>query len=434
MKHVFSYWPAGAGADCAPLDGTVDAEVVVIGAGMAGLGTAHQLLRVRPGLDLVLLEARHAGFGASGRNAGIVETPISMPIWLFDGALPARESLWALATLRRRIDEAVRCLDAMGGEGQTSGSETAPQIRPTRVEVVATSRLAREALTHARRRLDDAGIPAGWTPAVEAATFGGRRGQGVLTLDGFTLDPAAGVRRLAASVRASGARVYEGTRCTRLVCSGPGKVEVETEGGGRVRARVAIDCSGSWSQPPAGKRFRLHLYQTYMVASERLDDAAIAALGGEACTVSEFPAMTYRRVHDRRLLFGGLAARVRQPEPSAEFDRERVRQLTKAVRHGLPELRDLAFELSWGGCISFTRRGAPSVGPDEATPGVFRSVGHHGLMPAFLSGSMLQGLVLGASEVDDEAERLRRAYDSTHLRILTAATTALRWWARSLAH
>ena len=47
---------------------TVDADVVVIGAGYTGLWTALAL-RER-GADVVVLERDYAGFGASGRNAG----------------------------------------------------------------------------------------------------------------------------------------------------------------------------------------------------------------------------------------------------------------------------------------------------------------------------------------------------------------------------
>src|ERR671914_870419 len=51
-----------------PLEGDVEADVVVIGAGYTGLWTALAL-RER-GAEVVVLERDYAGFGASGRNAG----------------------------------------------------------------------------------------------------------------------------------------------------------------------------------------------------------------------------------------------------------------------------------------------------------------------------------------------------------------------------
>ena len=48
------------------------ADVVIIGAGFTGLWTAYYLKRHAPMLEVVVLEADIAGFGASGRNGGWV--------------------------------------------------------------------------------------------------------------------------------------------------------------------------------------------------------------------------------------------------------------------------------------------------------------------------------------------------------------------------
>ncbi|MEO0390575.1 MAG: FAD-binding oxidoreductase, partial [Pseudomonadota bacterium] len=53
---------------CAPLDGDVRADVVIIGGGFTGLIAAVHLAEA--GACVVLLEAQHIGWGASGRNGG----------------------------------------------------------------------------------------------------------------------------------------------------------------------------------------------------------------------------------------------------------------------------------------------------------------------------------------------------------------------------
>ncbi|MCA1943301.1 MAG: FAD-binding oxidoreductase, partial [Yonghaparkia sp.] len=52
------------------LDGDVDTDVAIVGAGLTGLWTAYELQRRDPGLRIALIEKRIAGFGASGRNGG----------------------------------------------------------------------------------------------------------------------------------------------------------------------------------------------------------------------------------------------------------------------------------------------------------------------------------------------------------------------------
>ncbi|MGH2843070.1 MAG: NAD(P)/FAD-dependent oxidoreductase, partial [Solirubrobacteraceae bacterium] len=56
----------------APLAESRDADVCIVGAGYTGLWAARELLKLDPSLDVVLLEARFAGYGASGRNGGAV--------------------------------------------------------------------------------------------------------------------------------------------------------------------------------------------------------------------------------------------------------------------------------------------------------------------------------------------------------------------------
>ena len=46
--------------------------MTVVGGGYTGLWTAYYLLEIDPALDVVVLEAEHVGFGASGRNGGWV--------------------------------------------------------------------------------------------------------------------------------------------------------------------------------------------------------------------------------------------------------------------------------------------------------------------------------------------------------------------------
>ena len=52
------------------LERDLDVDVAIIGAGYTGLWTAYYLKRQAPGLDIAIVEAQTAGFGASGRNGG----------------------------------------------------------------------------------------------------------------------------------------------------------------------------------------------------------------------------------------------------------------------------------------------------------------------------------------------------------------------------
>ena len=52
------------------LRGDDTCDVAVVGGGLTGLWTAHYLHEADPSLDIRVVEAEFAGFGASGRNGG----------------------------------------------------------------------------------------------------------------------------------------------------------------------------------------------------------------------------------------------------------------------------------------------------------------------------------------------------------------------------
>ncbi|HEY9713546.1 MAG TPA: FAD-dependent oxidoreductase, partial [Chroococcales cyanobacterium] len=59
-----------------PLTGAQEADFAVIGAGFTGLWTAFFLRELAPSAKIVVVERSVAGYGASGRNAGIVSPSI----------------------------------------------------------------------------------------------------------------------------------------------------------------------------------------------------------------------------------------------------------------------------------------------------------------------------------------------------------------------
>ena len=67
-----SYWNQEAIPACEPLSEDLSCDVAIIGAGFTGLYAALHLKRHEPHLNIVLLEANQPGYGASGRNGGML--------------------------------------------------------------------------------------------------------------------------------------------------------------------------------------------------------------------------------------------------------------------------------------------------------------------------------------------------------------------------
>src|ERR1700758_2074681 len=105
-----SYYEATVERPVRPaLAGNLNANVCIVGGGLAGLSTALGLVE-RGVRDVVVLEAQQVGFGASGRNGGFVFGGYSLDCAdLLNVLGPARaRELYALTTdavdlMRQRI-------------------------------------------------------------------------------------------------------------------------------------------------------------------------------------------------------------------------------------------------------------------------------------------------------------------------------------------
>ncbi len=71
-SHAASYWLATAqpAPSAPPLRVDAEADVAIVGAGFRGLSTAWHLQRA--GISAIVLDANHIGWGASGRNGGML--------------------------------------------------------------------------------------------------------------------------------------------------------------------------------------------------------------------------------------------------------------------------------------------------------------------------------------------------------------------------
>ncbi len=423
MEQILTYWRSPVEVKTEPLSLNKEADVVIIGGGMAGLGTAYQLLKSDPDLDLWLLEAHEIGYGASGRNAGIIEAPLLNPMWMLPGSLPKSEANWALDCLHRRSDSELQNLKQICPHGELTESQTL---------IGATSRLALEALYHCHLALSIAGVSTRMVSADEVRTLCGSAGHGAIELRGYLANPLALTRDLAATVIASGGHIACGYRVAGIHPEKNGRHTIKLDSGTQIHARKVVVCTGAWTREiDVPDRPKVHPFATCMMASDLLEDGQTAGLGDESCCLSEVFRSSYRRLHQGRILYGGLGWLVKQPDWDSGFNKKMEVKLRKQVSAGLSRMNQIPWRYFWSGPTSTTGRGVPVIASAQEHPGIIYNIGFQAFLPAILSGNMVKGLVLGASHIDEEAERLRLAFSSSRIPWLGAAATGARLIART---
>lgn len=401
----YSFWLETSGDDLTPrppLDGSISVDVAILGAGLSGLWTAYHLLQADPSLNVAILEAEIAGFGASGRNGG----------WCYSG-FPT-----ALTTLAERYGtDAARAVqtamfDTVDNVGEVCEREgiDAHFIKSGSIELARGEwQMPKiEEMYHEFEMLG-LGDHAALLDANETAehlrvtrTIGS-----FWNKEGASVQPARLTRGLARAVERHGGTIYEQTRVTGFV---PGPLpRLDTERG-NVSAQVIVLAGEAYlSQLPQLSRQVIPM-TSHIVVTEPLSDDIWQQIGWERREVVGGWGTTggyLNHTADGRIAFGPYSGRY--PYGSRISDaldlREEIFELgRKSALDWFPMLKDVKFTHAWGGVLGVPRDRIPTMSYDRKT-GIARAYGYsgEGVATTNLSGRVLADLI---TEKDTELTRL----------------------------
>jgi glycine/D-amino acid oxidase-like deaminating enzyme len=397
-----------------------DADVCIVGGGFTGLWTAYELRRADPSLDVVVLEARHVGFGASGRNGG----------WVF-GKLSGSASAWRT---RGRPDAPRVMTRAI----QDTVAEIGAVLERERIEcdwdhggslTVAQSGVQLNRLRHrlAAERVW-AGDDLGWEMLDAdrlAARLVVRDGCGGLyTPHCARVQPAKLVVGLAAAAERAGALIHEATPVVEIA---PGVARAEH---GSVRARFVLRATEGYTADLPGQRRSLLPMNSSMIVTEPIDAATWGAIGWGAAETLADAAHVYtysQRTADGRIAIGGRGVPYRfgsRTDREGPVPAETVDELRGRLAALFPALRGIGIADAWHGILGVPRDWCPSVTLDRST-GLGSAGGYvgEGVAASNLAARTLRDLVLGR---DSELARLpwvgrtARAWEPEPFRFLGA--------------
>ena len=368
----------------AALSGREEADVAIVGGGLAGLTTALELARA--GTKVALLEAESVGFGASGRNGGLVSPAFAGG----DEAIRARVGPEAARALHLLSIEGVERLRATIRDLSIDSAGLVPgQFSLRRFD------RADDMKAHVAEFADVYGYELAYLDRAALAEHvtSPRYFHAIHDPNAFHIHPLNTARAIAAEVERLGGRIYEGTPATGAALAGPTKrVETAT---GRIEAPRVVIATGGYTGALVPRLRRAVLpIATYMMATEAAPDLIASAIRTRACMYDDRRAGDYYRLVEggRRLLWGGrITTRAADPAGIA-------RELRREMLTAYPQLAELRTELSWSGLMGYARHLMPQVG--EMAPGVWHitAFGGHGLNTTAIAGKVVAEAILGESD------------------------------------
>ena len=382
-----SLWEATA--DSAPshpaLTEEVRADVAIVGAGYTGLSAALQI--ARDGRRAVVLEADTVGWGANGRNGGLVSGKFRVPLHVV-AAMHGKEEARRLLYLGKQAVETVAELIAEHGigsadfrmSGYVTGAHSPPAFAAQRA---ATEWLAAELGDSSSRILDRQEVAA----EIGSSTYVG----GVLNAAAGCLRPLDYVHGLARAATRLGVELFKTSPAISVERDGA-DIRVRTSRGS-VRARQLVLATNAYSGREAATgdlRVRVIPFRSAIVATAPLPDAVRKRIlpNGRVAADTRRLLRWYRMV-DRRLVFGGRGA-FGQEDSEVAFNR-----LAADMAHTFPDLGGARIDYRWSGLVAMTIDQLPHAG--ELDDNVFFAGGYNGTgvaMASFL-GRQLAALTHG---------------------------------------
>lgn len=387
LTAPFSLWRETAALTRSPntLSAAVQADVAIVGAGYTGLSAA--LRAIERGLKPLVVEACEIGFGASGRNGGVVSTKYRVSL----SDMAKYHGVDVAKQMNRLGHDA---MDYVEHYVATFGIESAGLTKTGNLRCAhnahALSSLVDEANTvrevfgdtsqtilNARETADETG----------SREFSG----GLLNAHAGVIHPLNYALGLANAVRNGGGEIYEDSPVMSLNHL-PTGIEIRTKDGSIRAEKLVIATNGYSDLTPATAAISKTVipFRSAMVATEPLPPHLFATLMPNGRSYSETRRMMrwFRRIGDR-MLFGGRGAFGKDDSESA------FQALETAMKQIFPQLADKRISHRWSGLVAMTMDSLPQIG--LINPRTAFSVGYNGtgIAMSTLLGRHALDLVLG---------------------------------------
>lgn len=373
-----------------PLSGDHVADWVVIGAGYTGISCARRLAELNPDHRVILVDALPLGFGASGRNSGVVTESLAPEGGIKGLSLDRAHQKTKLMNagtelLRQQMrDNNIDCdwsdrprIKASTnpvGEGYLRGLKEGYEAVGTRIDWVSRENVQHQLGTDFY-------------------------GSGIAIHGGGIIQPVSLLRGLADTMP-SNVIIADGSPVIEMTRTSPFRLMLP---GGKIVCDKVMLCSNIFLPQFGYGRGRYMYLATHASLTAPMTDAQMASFADNR-PFSLVPAIhgaaSLRRTADNRIL---MRKATNYANPDLRFEGEALAQVRKSHRKAIddrwPMLKDLPIEHTWGGVVSYPANHGQMFG--EFAPDLYASSSCCGIGVSLgaISGHLLAEM---ASNVESE--------------------------------
>ena len=389
-----SYYAASANETPAypALEDNITADVCVVGGGFAGLSSAIEL--ADRGYKVVVLEANHIGFGASGRNGGQIIAGLACEQDVIESVLgfDAAKQVWgmtleALDLARERVKRFdIKCDLTDGFLGVSVNEKKGKKLRSWFDNMAKRYGYDNDATwiepAHIKNWIDSQRYFNGY--------YDKRSGHL------HPLNYCLGLARGAASL---GVQIYQHSAVTKMQ---RGDSVTLTTDKGSIKAKFVV-LAGNMYLPEVSPKLapslakRIMPVGTYIIGTEPIESGLAASLipTNSAVCDTNFILDYFRFSKDKRMIYGGRVSYSSMTPPNL------TQSMQARMVETFPQLANTKVEYTWGGFVDISMNRAPDFG--RIAPNIYYLQGFsgHGVALTGLAGKLVAEAISGqASRFD----------------------------------
>jgi gamma-glutamylputrescine oxidase len=363
------------------LEGELEADICVIGAGYSGLSTAIHL--AEHGFKVVVVEGAGVGWGASGRNGGQVVNGLNASLETIGRRYGEKTAGFVGSMVQEGAGIIYDWVSRYGIDCDLKRGNIYAAYTPQHMrELEAKKALWQRHGMDDHQLLDREGI----RKHVGSDVYEG----GMIDHSGGHMHPLNLVLGEAKALETLGGTVYEQSPVTR-VDQGADNAVVYTDKG-KVTAKAAVVCGNAYLGNVVPElTARVMPVSTQMMATEPLgEERAKALLPTDMCVEDVRYILDYFRLSaDHRLIFGGGVV-YGGTDPA-----DVVAKLRPNMDKVFPQLRDVKVDFAWSGnfALSFSR--VPQMGRLGNRVYFAHGYSGHGVTGSHLFGRILSEAIRG---------------------------------------
>lgn len=373
------------------LEADTKTEVLIIGGGISGALIGKHLSEA--GLETMIVEKRHIGFGSTSASTAMLQYEIDSPLFKL---MATQGVAHALRSYRICAEAIVKigniCAKIPGG----ADFEAHPSLFYASSEkdakgIIEPEFRARKLAGFKVKLLSETDI---------AEQFGFSAPAGILSEEGAHVDPYLLTQYLLGRMQQKGCQVFDLTEVDKWKPNAQ-NIEIKTTKGHTIRANFVVVACGYESQQYLPKKVT-QLNSTFAIASKPMAAKKEFWHKNSLLWETKTPYLYLRTTSDNRIIVGGRDEEFYDPEKRDQLLPEKRRKLEADFKELFPDI-PFQTDFAWAGTFAETKDGLPYIGHYH-NPRILFAMGYggNGITFSVAASEMLSDLILGKKNKDFE--------------------------------